>query len=59
VLASLRPVSVDAWLRAMPASIVLPAGTQETVEEMLKAIPLPPQFDIAALGSHARLRDRY
>jgi hypothetical protein len=59
VLASLRRVSVDAWLRAMPASVVLPARTQETVEEMLRAIPLPPDFDIAALGSDARLRDRY
>jgi hypothetical protein len=59
VLASLRHVSVDAWLRAMPASVVLPARTREAVDEMLTGIPLPPDFDVAALGSDARLRDRY
>jgi hypothetical protein len=59
VLASLRPVSIDAWLRAMPASVVLPARTHKAVDEMLTGIPLPPDFDIAALGSAARLRDRY
>jgi hypothetical protein len=59
VLASLREVSVDAWLRAMPASVVLPARTRESVDEMLTGIPLPPGFDIAALGSDARARDRY
>ena len=59
VLASLREVSVDAWLGAMPASVVLPARTHEAVDEMLTGIPLPPGFDIAALGSDSRLRDRY
>jgi hypothetical protein len=59
VLASLRQVSVDTWLGAMPASVVLPARTREAVDEMLTSIPLPPHFDIAALGSNARLRDRY
>jgi hypothetical protein len=59
VLASLREVSVDAWLGAMPASVVLPAGTREAVDEMLEGIPLPRDFDIAALGSYARLRDCY
>jgi hypothetical protein len=59
VLESLREVSVDAWLRAMPASVVLPARARQAVDEMLTGIPLPPDFDIAALGSDARLRDRY
>jgi hypothetical protein len=59
VLASLREVSVDGWLRAMPARVVLPARTDEAVEEMLTGIPVPPRFDVAALGSDGRLRDRY
>jgi hypothetical protein len=59
VLASLRRVSVDAWLGAMPASVVLPEGTREAVDEMLEGIPLPPHFDIATLGSDVRVRDRY
>jgi hypothetical protein len=59
VLGSLRQVDVDAWLRAMPASVVLPARMQESVDEMLRGIPLPPHFDIAALGSDTVLRDRY
>jgi hypothetical protein len=59
VLGSLRIVSVDDWLSAMPASVVLPDDHAAAVKEMLADIPVPKGFDVAALTSESRLRDRY
>jgi hypothetical protein len=58
-LAALHAVDVDAWLSAMPESVVKPQNRAEVVEEMLAGIPLPPGFDVAALRRGDAVRDRY
>jgi hypothetical protein len=59
-LALLERVSVDAWLRAMPADAVTPAQHSGAVDAMLAGLPLPPGFDRDALrASHSTTRDRY
>jgi hypothetical protein len=58
ILHSLRPVSVDAWLSAMPPSTVRPQAHSETVEKMLQGIPLPPGFDATALQSEGSIANR-
>lgn len=59
VLKSLRTVSVDAWLGAMPASVVLPAKTREAVDAMLAGIPLPKGFGLDDLRTDTAVRARY
>jgi hypothetical protein len=58
-LASLEEVDVDAWLSAMPASVVQPAMQAEVIDEMLAGIPLPPGFDSTAIPTTEAVRDRY
>lgn len=59
VLSSLRPVDVDTWLAAMPASVVRPEDRAAAVEVALRGVPLPPDFDRAALEQEDTVRDRY
>jgi hypothetical protein len=59
VLRSLRVVSVDDWLGAMPATVVTPAHTAETVDAMLRDMTLPAGFDRAGLRVDENVRDRY
>jgi hypothetical protein len=59
VLGSLRPVSVETWLAAMPASVVGPEDRAAAVEEALRGVPLPPGFDRAALEEEGAVRDQY
>jgi hypothetical protein len=59
VLHSLRPVGVDAWLAAMPAEVVRPAARPEAITQMLRGIPVPPDFDTSALQSESALTDRF
>jgi len=60
VLAHLRRVDVDTWLRAMPASVVKPSERDRVVRAMMADIPLPPNFDVGvfAANTHA-VSDRY
>lgn len=57
LLRSLRPVDIDTWLAALPASIVRPGDRASTVESMLREAPLPPGFDIAALSGESSFLD--
>ena len=57
ILDSLRPVDVETWLNAMPASTVRPEARSEAVDRMLRGIPLPPGFDAAALQSEDSIAD--
>ncbi len=57
ILRSLRPVDVATWLKAMPPSTVRPEARSEAVEAMLRGIPLPPDFDAAALQSEDSISD--
>ena len=59
VVHSLRPVGVDAWLSAMPSSVVRPEARAAVVERMLRGVPLPPGFDAAALGAEDSVSDHY
>jgi hypothetical protein len=59
LLDSLKLVSVDEWLGAMPASLVRPDDVQTTVERMVSDMRLPDGFDVAALADKLSLRDRY
>jgi hypothetical protein len=56
---SLRKVDIDAWLASMPESVVKPADRSEIVSEMLFGVPLPDNFDAAALRRGDAIRDRY
>ena len=58
-LASLRRVSPNAWLDAMPASVVKAADHGATVAEMLVGIQLPPGFDPAQIPDAGLIKDRY
>jgi hypothetical protein len=59
LLATLRRVDVDAWLSAMPASVVKAANRGGVVDEMLKGVPLPPGFDRKRLQDQQLTSDRY
>lgn len=59
LLASLKQVSVDEWLSAMPPSVVLPVDSEETIDAMLAELPLPEGFDKSALLGDESVRDRY
>lgn len=49
ILSSLRRVDVNTWLNAMPPEVVQPSALDATVEQMLRGVPLPPNFDPSAL----------
>jgi hypothetical protein len=59
LLASLKAVSVDEWLSAMPESVVLPKESESVVDEMLADMTLPDGFDRGALETGDAVRDRY
>jgi hypothetical protein len=59
LLAALKRVDVDAWLSAMPPSVVKAADRSGVVREMLADVPLPPRFDLAPLERRATLSHRY
>ncbi|MEV5964469.1 hypothetical protein AB0L70_22040 [Kribbella sp. NPDC051952] len=49
LVGKLKPVGVEEWLDAMPASAVKPADNKRVVDEMLEGVPLPAGFDTAPL----------
>jgi hypothetical protein len=60
ILSAMHPVGIDDWLSAMPASAVRPESRSVAVDEMLTDIPLPPNFDVAALREGQGLvKERY
>lgn len=58
ILHALQPVDVETWLSAMPPSTVRPEARSETVDQMLRGIPLPPDFDLAMLQSEDSISDQ-
>ena len=59
LLESIRRVDVDAWLGALPASVVRPDARRSTVRRMLDGIPLPRGFDPDAISVEGEVSDRY
>ncbi len=49
VLHSLRPVGIDAWLAAMPPEVLRPSARSAAIAQILRGIPVPPDFDASAL----------
>ncbi len=58
-MATFRLVDIDAWLAAMPPSIVRPDGRARAVRAMLADIPLPPDLDAEKLEHGSSVMDRY
>jgi hypothetical protein len=59
LLRSVRAVSVDRWLAAMPPEVVQPADESSVIASMLQGVPLPPGFDVSSLESERVLINRY
>jgi hypothetical protein len=59
VLHSLRQVDVDTWLAAMPPNVVGPEVRGAVVAKMLRGVPLPPGFDLAALEGEDSVLNHY
>jgi hypothetical protein len=59
ILSSLRRVDVNTWLKAMPPEVVQPAALDATVKQMLRGVPLPPNFDPGTLPNPLLITDRY
>jgi hypothetical protein len=59
LLADLRRVDTDAWLSAMPASVVKTSDRRDAVTAMLDGIPLPPGFDRESIPGSKLSKDRY
>ncbi len=58
-LAALRKVDSEAWLAAMPASVVKPGEFEPTVERMLEGVPVPPGFGADDVVATSVPTDRY
>ena len=59
MLAQLRKVDADAWLSALPASVVKTADRTAVITAMLRGIPLPSGFDASTIQGPRLSRDRY
>lgn len=58
VLRTVRAVSVQEWLAAMPPEIVTPDKASQVIDELLAGVPLPPGLDRASLDDLGT-NDRY
>ena len=59
LLQSLRAVSVQRWLAAMPPEVVQPAAESGVVAQMLRGVPLPPGFDPSSLKAEGEPTSRF
>jgi len=59
LLRSLRAVSVDRWLAAMPPEVVQPAAEAAVIAQMLQGVPVPPGFDASALEAEDEPTSRF
>jgi hypothetical protein len=59
ILDSLRQVDVDTWLAAMPPNVVRPQARGAVVDKMLREVPPPPGFDLAALEGEDSVLNHY
>lgn len=58
-LAALQRVGTETWLDAMPPTMVEPADHWLAVQEMLRGIPLPPDFDPNRIKTPETVISRY
>jgi hypothetical protein len=59
LLRSLRAVSVERWLAAMPPEVVQPAAESGVIARMLQGVPLPPGFDASSLEAEGEPSNRF
>jgi hypothetical protein len=59
VAGTLHQVGVGDWLAALPDSVVKPASRAAAVDRMLADVPLPTNFDTAALKRSGQVSDEY
>jgi hypothetical protein len=59
LLRSVRVVSVDRWLAAMPPEVVQPAAESGVIAQMLHGVRLPPGLDPASLEAEGELSNRF
>ena len=59
LLATLERVDADAWLSAMPASVVKTTDRNGAVAQMLKGVTVPPGFDARDIKGADLTKDRY
>jgi hypothetical protein len=59
LLASLTRVNTDAWLSAMPASVVKTSDRPSAITDMLKGVTVPPGFDASDIKGQDLTKDRY
>jgi hypothetical protein len=59
LLATLKRVDTDAWLSAMPASVIKTADRDSAVAQMLKGVTVPPGFDAKDIKGAELTKDRY
>jgi hypothetical protein len=59
MLARLKRVDADAWLSAMPASVVKIPDRDSTIRQMLRGVTVPPGFDPTDIKGGDLTKDRY
>ena len=59
LLRSLRAVSVERWLAAMPPEVVQPAAESGVIAQMLQGVPLPPGLDPSSLEAEGEPTNRF
>lgn len=59
ILGGFEKVDVNTWLGAMPDSVINRFDRDDKVEEMLRGIPLPDDFDPAAIPGRELTKDEY
>ncbi len=59
LLRSLRAVSVERWLAAMPPEVVRPSAKAGVIAQMLQGVPLPPGFDASWLKAEGEPTSRF
>lgn len=59
ILAGFERVDVDAWLDAMPESVINRFDRDDEIDEMLRGIPLPEGFDPATIPGRELTKDEY
>jgi hypothetical protein len=59
LMASVRSVGVDEWLKAMPAGILRPGAIAGELTKMLRGVPVPPGFDASSAVGPTQLTNSF
>jgi hypothetical protein len=59
LMRKLKRVDTDAWLSAMPPSVIKAPNRETAIRQMLRGIPVPPGFDPKDIEGEGLTKDRY